>query len=101
MKLYRAISTFDDITDNNHRYNAGDNYPRKGLTVSETRISELSGYNNKRNRPVIEAYEVKKFTVKNLESMTISQIEKLADELGYKITKTLKADIIDEFMKQQ
>lgn len=100
MKLYRAISTFEDIADDNHRYNIGDNYPRKGLTVSEARISELSGYNNKRNRPVIEAYE-KKFTVKNLESMTISQIENLSRELGYKITKTLKADIIDEFMKQQ
>jgi hypothetical protein len=33
--------------------------------------------------------------------MTIAQIEALAEELGYTITKTLKADIIDEFLAQQ
>ena len=33
--------------------------------------------------------------------MTIAQIEALAEELGYTITKTLKADIIHEFLAQQ
>ena len=33
--------------------------------------------------------------------MTIAQIEALAEELGYTITRTLKADIIDEFLAQQ
>jgi hypothetical protein len=33
--------------------------------------------------------------------MTIAQIEALAEELGYTITKTLKADIIEEFLEQQ
>jgi hypothetical protein len=33
--------------------------------------------------------------------MTISQIKVLAADLGYTITKTLKADIIAEFLEQQ
>lgn len=33
--------------------------------------------------------------------MTISQIKSLASDLGYSITKTLKADIIAEFLEQQ
>lgn len=33
--------------------------------------------------------------------MTIQQITDLATELGYTITKTLKDDIIQEFLEQQ
>jgi len=33
--------------------------------------------------------------------MTVVNIKSLAAELGYSITKTLKADIIDEFLQQQ
>ena len=33
--------------------------------------------------------------------MTIAEIKALADELGYTITATRKADIIAEFLSQQ
>lgn len=33
--------------------------------------------------------------------MTIAKIKELAAELGYSITKTLKDDIIAEFLEQQ
>lgn len=33
--------------------------------------------------------------------MTIAEIKSLAAELGYSITKTRKAEIIEEFLKQQ
>lgn len=33
--------------------------------------------------------------------MTIAEIKALASELGYTITKTLKAEIITEFLEQQ
>lgn len=33
--------------------------------------------------------------------MTVSEIKPLADELGYSITATKKADIITEFLAQQ
>ena len=33
--------------------------------------------------------------------MTIAEIKALAEELGYHITKSLKAEIIAEFLQQQ
>jgi hypothetical protein len=33
--------------------------------------------------------------------MTIKQIKSLAEERGYSITKTVKADIIEEYLAQQ
>jgi len=33
--------------------------------------------------------------------MTISEIKSLAEELGYSITKTKKADIVEEFLAEQ
>jgi len=33
--------------------------------------------------------------------MTIAQIRELANDLGYSITKSKKADIIAEFLEQQ
>ena len=33
--------------------------------------------------------------------MTVANIKSLAAELGYSITMTLKADIIEEFLEQQ
>lgn len=42
-----------------------------------------------------------KYTAEDLSAMTIAQIKSLASELGYSITKTLKADIIEEFLAQQ
>ena len=106
MKTYRAKEYFTDLQDNNHEYKVGSQYPRKGLVVSESRINELLGSNNKQHRPVIEEVEeipftAPKYTAKQLESMTIAQIEQLAEDYGYEITKTLKGDIIEEFLEQQ
>lgn len=41
------------------------------------------------------------YTAEDLSGMTVSQIKSLADSLGYSITKTLKADIIEDFLSQQ
>lgn len=41
------------------------------------------------------------YTRSELEALTIAQIRELAGERGYTITKTLKAEIIDEFLEQQ
>lgn len=41
------------------------------------------------------------YTQEDLEAMTIAQIKALASSLGYSITKTLKADIITEFLTAQ
>lgn len=56
--MYKVIKYFTDLHDNNHPYNVGDTFPRKGVEVKPERIAELSGSNNKQGTPLIE--EVKK-----------------------------------------
>ena len=41
------------------------------------------------------------YTQADLEAMTIAEIKAIAEERGYTITETLKADIITEFLTQQ
>lgn len=41
------------------------------------------------------------YTQEMLESMTVSKIKEIAEEKGYKITKIIKADVINEFLSQQ
>lgn len=41
------------------------------------------------------------YTAEDLNKLTISEIKSLASECGYSITKTLKADIVTEFLMQQ
>lgn len=53
--VYRVIRDFSDNKDHSHVYRAGDVYPRSGLAPSEARIKELSGSNNARNVPLIQA----------------------------------------------
>lgn len=55
--MYRALKTFRDLQDNAHKYQAGDIFPREGLSVSEDRIEELSTSNNRRGEPMIEKFD--------------------------------------------
>lgn len=55
--MYRALTNFTDSQDNFQPYKAGDIFPRKGFKVSEERLAELSGSNNRRGIPVIEFVE--------------------------------------------
>lgn len=59
--MYKVIVHFCDLKDNNHPYNVGDTFPRKGCTypVSEDRCAELAGTNNKRGVALIEKVEEK------------------------------------------
>lgn len=41
------------------------------------------------------------YSESDLSAMTVVQIKALASDLGYSITKTLKADVINEFLAQQ
>ena len=41
------------------------------------------------------------FSAEDLSAMTVARIKALAAERGYTITKTLKADIIAQFLEQQ
>ena len=52
--MYRVIKAFVDLQDNNFAYNAGDEYPRKGMSVLPSRIRELATDKNRQGVPLIE-----------------------------------------------
>lgn len=52
--MYKVIKHFTDLQDNNHSYDVGDEYPRKGMSVLPSRIKELAGKNNRQGVPLIE-----------------------------------------------
>lgn len=52
--MYKVIKYFMDLQDNCYPYNVGDNFPRQGVEVTEGRIAELAGSNNKQGEPLIK-----------------------------------------------
>ena len=62
--MYKVIKYFTDLQDNNHPYNAGDIFPRSGMEVSEDRLAELAGSENKQGVPLIRKVEEKKTRAK-------------------------------------
>lgn len=56
---YRVIERFADSQDENRIYEAGDEFPRKGLSVTDERLKELSGSRNKAGRPFIKEISIK------------------------------------------
>ena len=58
--MYKVIKYFIDLQDNNYPYNAGDTFPRSGLTVSDERLAELAGSENKQGVPLIELVKKKR-----------------------------------------
>ena len=60
------------MRDNNFAYQVGDEYPRKGMSVLQSRINELAGSKNRQGVPLIEeipekAEEPKKEKKKSVE----------------------------------
>ena len=55
--MYKVIHYFTDLQADNHEYNVGDEFPRVGLEVSEKRLAELAGSDNKQYKPLIEKVE--------------------------------------------
>ena len=53
--MYTAKVAFVDLKDDRHFYNAGDTFPREGLSVDAARIAELAGSDNRMGYPLIEA----------------------------------------------
>ncbi|MGI6168297.1 MAG: hypothetical protein ACOYI4_01085 [Christensenellales bacterium] len=52
--MYKVIEYFTDLQDGDHPYSVGDTFPRAGLKVTESRLKELAGSENKRGLPLIE-----------------------------------------------
>ena len=57
--MYKVINAFTDLQDDCAVYHTGDIYPRKGASVSDERIAELSSSANKLGFPLIaEVHEM-------------------------------------------
>lgn len=97
--MYEVIHYFTDLQDNRYPYNAGDKFPRDGLTVSEERLKELSGSNNKQHKPLIKFAEdelpfsdnyigleensaVKQYTKSEIQRMSTADLQNLAASEG-------------------
>ena len=52
--MYKVIKAFTDLHDNDYPYSVGDTFPRLGIKVSEKRLKELSGSDNKQGTPLIK-----------------------------------------------
>ncbi len=55
--MYRVVKFFTDLQDGNHPYHVGEAFPRDGVEVTEERIKELSGKENRQGVPLIEYVE--------------------------------------------
>lgn len=55
--MYKALTRFADMQDAGRIYEAGDTYPRPGFEVTEQRLAELAGSDNRARRPLIQAAE--------------------------------------------
>lgn len=97
--MYEVIHYFTDLQDNKYPYNVGDVFPRDGLTVSKERLKELSGSNNKQNKPLIKLVEEelpfsdneielendsvdKKYTKSEINRMSTAELQNLAAAKG-------------------
>lgn len=64
--MFKVVVRFKDLQDNNHIYNVGDEYPRKGAKPTEERIKQLSSNNNLRGQALIQKVEDKKEEVQDV-----------------------------------
>ena len=61
--MYKVIKHFTDMQDNNFAYDVGDEYPRQGFSVLQSRINALASENNRQGEPlIVEVEEPKKKT---------------------------------------
>ena len=72
--MYKVIKFFTDLQDNNFPYEVDKPFPREGVTVTEERLKELSGSNNKQGQPLIEKVaEPPKKAAKKAVKKTVSE----------------------------
>lgn len=80
--MYEVIAYFVDLQDNNRPYNVGDQFPHIecGYPVSEKRLAELSGSDNKRGIPLISLVEEAPEKVAEPKKATTKRAKKTTDK---------------------
>lgn len=71
--MFRVISTFADLLDNNYVYNEGAEYPHKGYSPSSERIEELSTNKNRLHKPLIQLVDVQEHEPEPIEEEVVDE----------------------------
>lgn len=58
--MYQVVKFFTDLHDNDYPYSVGDTFPRSGVKVTDERLAELAGSNNKQGQPLIQLVKPEK-----------------------------------------
>lgn len=88
--MYKVISYFTDLQDFNHPYKVGDLFPRLGLKVTDARLQELAGSNNKQGKPLIAKVEEPKKAEPKVEVVEDVKAEYTKTEINRMSTAELK-----------
>ena len=98
--MYRVIKYFEDLKDNRHPYNEGDEFPRAGLDVTEARFAELVSNKNAQGTPLIvweeelEEEAEPEAEEDSLEALNKAELLDLAEAGGFDVPKNAtKAEI--------
>lgn len=121
-RMYKVIRYFTDAQDNEYAYNVGDVYPRKGHTVSKSRINDLLSGNNFQKVPLIaldkdavinkteepkeepkeepQAEPSVEWTSEEIDKMPFMKLKSIAKKNGVDVTEK-KADEIRSELKER
>lgn len=79
--MYKVLRRFEDLQDNRHLYQPGDQFPRAGLKVSEDRLEELRTSKNRRHVPLIKFEEDPQSEIKPAKSVEPEVDEEIIEKI--------------------
>lgn len=80
MMKYTVLSEFADLQDENHIYRVGDEYPRKGYSPTDERVTELSIGKNLLHKPLIQLMTVVEGSATVIEE-PVTVVEEVTEEV--------------------
>ena len=101
--MYEVINYFVDLQDSNYPYSVGDTFPRSGFVVSEERLMELAGTNNKRGIALIKLRDdidtgKEEFTKTQISRMSVSELRDLATKCDIADASTLTGGVLKKLL---
>lgn len=102
--MYEVIRYFEDLQDNSYPYNVGDTFPRDGFGVSNERLRELSGYENKQHTPLIkkvaDSESKSPYTKTEINRMSKESLGILAREVGIENPEEISGNELKKMLIQ-
>lgn len=76
--MFRVVEDFCDLMDNGRLCKAGEVYPRPGFSVSDARLAELAGMDNRIGHALIKAVDPPKQAAEDKPKETIKRTPRMA-----------------------